>query len=431
MKKILLAYSGGLDTSCMLSWLKQKYDVPIIAYCADVGQDEDFELVKEKALKGGAEKCIIDPLQEDFVKNYIFPAVKANSVYEGVYLMGTSLARPCIASGMIEAALKEGCDAIAHGATGKGNDQVRFELAIKALAPHLEIIAPWRNWEYSSRSELIEYAQANGIPVTATKEKSYSMDANLMHISYEGGILEDPWAEPPADIYLWTTNPEDAPDQAEYVTIDFENGAPTGVNGVTMKPVDLLKTLNAVAAKHGVGRVDCVENRYIGIKSRGVYETPGVTLLMSAHRALESITLDREVGHLKENLGPKLAQLIYNGYWFAPERSLIQSLVDQSQLPVTGTVKLKLYKGASQVMGRKAPNSLYDEKMSSFESMSEFLPSDSGGFINIAGLRLTAWSKNNASIKNNAADKSIANGSSDGKDFTAAKAGAGIKNGIH
>ncbi|HEY9777748.1 MAG TPA: argininosuccinate synthase [Planktothrix sp.] len=400
MNKILLAYSGGLDTSCMLNWLKQKYNVPIVAYCADVGQEEDFELVKQKAIKGGAEKCIVENLQDEFVKNYIFPAVKANSVYEGVYLMGTSLARPVIASGMISAALKEGCDAIAHGATGKGNDQVRFELAVKSLAPHLQIIAPWRNWEFSSRTDLINYADCNGIQVTATKEKPYSMDANLMHISYEGGILEDPWMEPPADMFLWTNHPENAPDQAEYVTIEFEGGTPIGVNGTKLKPVELLQTLNEIGAKHGVGRVDCVENRYIGIKSRGVYETPGVTLLMSAHRALESITMDREVAHFKDGLALKLAELIYNGYWFAPERGMIQSMVDQSQMPVTGTVKLKLYKGSSQIVGRKAPNSLYDEKMSSFESMSEFLPSDSGGFINIAGLRLTAWSKNNASIKN-------------------------------
>jgi argininosuccinate synthase len=400
MKKILLAYSGGLDTSCMLRWLKEKYQVPIIAYCADIGQQEDFDLVKKKALDGGAEKCVIENLQAEFVAEYIFPAVKANSVYENVYLMGTSLARPCIASGMIGVALKEGCDAIAHGATGKGNDQVRFELAVKALAPQLEIIAPWRNWEFSSRTQLIEYAEANGIPVSATKDKPYSMDANLMHISYEGGILEDPWLEPPKDMFLWTVDPEDAPKTSEYVTIEFENGTPVGVNGDKLNPVELLQSLNAIAAKHGVGRVDCVENRYIGIKSRGVYETPGATLLFSAHRALESITLDREVSHLKDSLSLKLSELIYNGYWFAPERKLIQTFVDDSQTPVTGEVKMKLYKGTAQVVGRKSPQSLYDEKMSSFENMSQFLPSDAGGFINIAGLRLTAWSKNNASIKN-------------------------------
>lgn len=399
MKKILLAYSGGLDTSCMLQWLKDNYGVPIVAYCADVGQNEELDLVEKKALNAGVEKCIIEDLREAFVNDYIFPAVKANALYEGVYLMGTALARPCIASGMITAALKEGCDTIVHGATGKGNDQVRFELAVKALAPQIKVIAPWRSWQFSSRTELIEYAEQTGIPVSATKEKPYSTDANIMHISHEGGILEDPWLEPPQDMFTWTTNPEDAPETSEYVEVDFEGGAPVSLNGKQLNGVALLTTLNEIAAKHGVGRVDCVENRYIGIKSRGVYESPGVTVLMAAHRALESITLDKEVAHLKESIGQQLSLLIYNGYWFAPERQLLQNLIDQSQSDVTGTVKIKLFKGNAMVVGRKAPNSLYDEKISSFESMSEFLPSDAGGFINISGLRLTAWSNNNASTK--------------------------------
>jgi len=399
MKKILLAYSGGLDTSCILTWLKETYKVPVVAYCANVGQGEDLEAVAEKALKTGAEKCIIDDLCQDFVSNYVFESVKANAVYEGVYLLGTSLARPCIAQGMITAALKEGCDAIAHGATGKGNDQVRFELAVKSLAPHLQIIAPWREWNYSGRNDLIEYATQHGIPVPVTKEKPYSMDANLMHISYEGGILEDPAAAPPEDIYLWTTNPEKAPDVAEEITIEFKCGVPVAVNGEALGPVDLLKKVNDIAAKHGVGRVDLVENRFVGIKSRGVYETPGVTVLMQAHMAVESITLDREVSHMKQQWGLKFAELTYNGFWFAPEAMLLKNAIDASQANVTGWAKIKLYKGNSIVIGRDSQSSLYDEKISSFEAMGMFDKLDSGGFINVNGLRLTAWSKCNESVK--------------------------------
>lgn len=399
MKKILLAYSGGLDTSCILTWLKEKYGVPVVAYCADVGQKEDFDAVKAKALKTGAEKCIVDNLQWDFVENYIYPAIKANALYEAIYLMGTSLARPCIAKGMITAALKEGCDAIAHGATGKGNDQVRFELAVKSLAPHLEVIAPWRQWEFGGRSDLFDYAEKHGIPLPVTKEKPYSMDANLMHISYEGGVLEDPWFEAPENIYQWTTDPTKAPDAPEYVDIEFYAGKPVAINGKKFGPVALVEEANAIAAKHGVGRIDCVENRYIGIKSRGVYETPGVTLLMQAHRAIESITLDREVAHLKDELTQKLSVLIYNGYWFAPETTLLNKTVEETQASVTGTAKIKLYKGNSMVVARKSPASLYDDQLSSFEEMKSFNPADSGGFINIAGLRLKAWSQKNASIE--------------------------------
>jgi len=399
MKKILLAYSGGLDTSCILTWLKEKYNVPIVAYCANVGQEEDFEAVKVKALKTGAEKCIVDDLKAEFVKDFIWPSIQANAVYEAVYLLGTSLARPCIAQGMVEAALREGCDYIAHGATGKGNDQVRFELAIKSLAPQLGVIAPWREWEYQSRTDLFAYAEKHGIPLPITKEKPYSMDANLMHISYEGGILEDPWQEAPENIYLWTKNPEEAPDKPKYVEIQFEQGVPVAIDGVKLEPVALLEKANEMAAAHGVGRIDLVENRFIGIKSRGVYETPGVTILMQAHQAVESLTLDKEVAHLKQSMVSKIAELTYNGFWFAPETQLLHNFIKESQASVTGTAKIKMYKGTSMVVARKSEQSLYSEKMTSFENMSSFNPADSGGFININGLRLSAWSNKNASIK--------------------------------
>ncbi len=399
MKKILLAYSGGLDTSCILTWLKEKYQVPVVAYCANVGQEEDFEQVHAKALKTGAEKCIIDDLKAEFVKDFIFPSIQANAVYETVYLMGTSLARPCIAKGMVETALREGCDFIAHGATGKGNDQVRFELAVKSLAPQLGVIAPWREWQYQSRTDLFDYAEAHGIPLPVTKDKPYSMDANLMHISYEGGILEDPWQEAPEDIYLWTKNPEQAPDKPQFVEIEFEAGVPVAIDGEKLSAVELLEKANEIAAAHGVGRIDLVENRYIGIKSRGVYETPGVTILMQAHQAVESLTLDKEVAHLKQSLVGKIAELTYNGYWFAPEAQLLHNFIKDSQGTVSGTAKIKLYKGNSMVVARKSDCSLYSEKMTSFENMSSFNPADSGGFINISGLRLSTWSQKHASIK--------------------------------
>jgi len=399
MKKILLAYSGGLDTSCILTWLKEKYQVPVVAYCANVGQEEDFEQVHAKALKTGAEKCIIDDLKAEFVKDFIFPSIQANAVYETVYLMGTSLARPCIAKGMVETALREGCDFIAHGATGKGNDQVRFELAVKSLAPQLGVIAPWREWQYQSRTDLFDYAEAHGIPLPVTKDKPYSMDANLMHISYEGGILEDPWQEAPEDIYLWTKNPEQAPDKPQFAEIEFEAGVPVAIDGEKLSAVELLEKANEIAAAHGVGRIDLVENRYIGIKSRGVYETPGVTILMQAHQAVESLTLDKEVAHLKQSLVGKIAELTYNGYWFAPEAQLLHNFIKDSQSTVSGTAKIKLYKGSSMVVARKSDYSLYSEKMTSFENMSSFNPADSGGFINISGLRLSTWSQKHASIK--------------------------------
>ena len=399
MTKILLAYSGGLDTSCILTWLKEKYNVPVVAYCANVGQEEDFDAVHEKALKTGAEKCIIDDLKAEFVKDFIFPSIQANAVYEAVYLLGTSLPRPCIAQGMVEAALREGCDYIAHGATGKGNDQVRFELAVKSLAPQLGVIAPWREWEYQSRTDLFEYAEKHGIPLPITKEKPYSIDANLMHISYEGGILEDPWQQAPENIYLWTKNPEEAPDKAQFVEIEVVQGVPVAIDGEKLGPVELVEKANEIAAAHGVGRIDLVENRFIGIKSRGVYETPGVTILLQAHQAVESLTLDKEVAHLKQSLVSKIAELTYNGFWFAPETQLLHNFIKDSQTCVTGVAKIKLYKGSSMVVARKSEQSLYSEKMTSFENMSSFNPADSGGFININGLRLSAWSQKNASIK--------------------------------
>ncbi len=398
MKKILLAYSGGLDTSCILTWLKETYKVPIVAYCANVGQNEDFKEIEQKALKTGAEKCIVEDLQESFVKEYIFTALQANATYEASYLMGTALARPCIAHGMITAALKEDCDVVAHGATGKGNDQVRFELATKSLAPHLTTISPWREWQFTGRNELFAYAEKHGIPLPLTKDKPYSLDANIMHISYEGGILENPWAEAPEDIYLWTTSPQQAPQESEYVEIEFDAGIPISINNKKMPAVALMQAANEMAAKHGVGRIDLVENRYIGIKSRGVYETPGMTMLMHAHRAVESLTLDREVAHLKDKMSLQFAELIYNGYWFSPEAKLIKQFVRESQATVTGTAKLKLYKGNCQVVGRKSPVSLYNENVTSFENMSAFDPSDSGGFININGLRLQAWSKTHGTL---------------------------------
>lgn len=399
MKKILLAYSGGLDTSCILTWLKETYKVPIVAYCADVGQNEDFDKVHAKALATGAESCVIDDLKSSFVKQYAWPALQANAIYEFDYLLGTSLARPCIAAGMVKAALLNGCDAIAHGCTGKGNDQVRFELTVKALAPQLEVIAPWRTWQFQSRQDLFGYAEKHNIPLPVTKDKPYSMDANILHISYEGGILEDAWQEPPGDMFLWTTDPMLAPDQPETVTIEFAGGVPVAINGTKYDALQLLQAVNETGATHGIGRVDLVENRYIGIKSRGVYETPGFTLLMKAHQALESITLDKETAHLKQELGLKFATLVYNGYWFAPEMQMLRAAIEQTQANVSGEVKLKLYKGNVQVTGRKSKTALYNPHMSSFDNMSSFSPVDSGGFININGLRLSNWSQVNGCIK--------------------------------
>jgi len=392
VNSIVLAYSGGLDTSVILTWLRETYQVPVIAYVGNVGQDEDFEAIREKAYRTGAADVIVDDLRDAFVETYVVAAIKANAVYEGSYLLGTSLARPVIAEGLVKAARAAGAGAIAHGATGKGNDQVRFELTVKALAPDLAVIAPWRTWSFVGRSDLLEYAAEHGIEVPVTAEKPYSMDANLMHISYEGGILEDPWAEPPEDIFLWTASVHDAPDEPERVEISFEKGVPVALNGEKMKPADLLAALNTAGSRHGVGRVDIVENRFIGIKSRGVYETPGATILLAAHRAIESITLDREVAHFKDSLVPKFAELVYNGFWFAPEMDLLRSMVETTQASVTGTVRLKLFKGGITISGRKSPFSLYNAEQSSFETRMSIDPSDSGGFINVNGLRLSTWS---------------------------------------
>ena len=392
MNSIVLAYSGGLDTSVILTWLRETYQVPVIAYVGNVGQDEDFEAIREKAYRTGAADVIVDDLRDAFVETYVVAAIKANAVYEGSYLLGTSLARPVIAEGLVKAARAAGAGAIAHGATGKGNDQVRFELTVKALAPELSVIAPWRTWSFVGRSDLLEYAAKHGIEVPDTAKKPYSMDANLMHISYEGGILEDPWAEPPEDIFLWTSSVHDAPDEPERIEISFEKGVPVALDGEKMKPADLLAALNAIGSRHGVGRVDIVENRFIGIKSRGVYETPGATILLAAHRAVESITLDREVAHFKDSLVPKFAELVYNGFWFAPEMDLLRSMVETTQASVTGTVRLKLFKGGITVTGRKSPYSLYNAEQSSFETRMSIDASDSGGFINVNGLRLSTWS---------------------------------------
>ena len=388
IRKIVLAYSGGLDTSVMLRWLKESYHCEVVCYCADVGQGAELMGLEEKAKATGASKLYIEDLREEFVRNYVFTAVKANAVYEGVYLMGTSLARPVIAKRQIEIAQAENADAVAHGATGKGNDQVRFELTYYALQPDIKVIAPWREWEFKGRTDLIAYARQHNIPVTATAEKPYSTDANLMHISYEGGILEDPWAEPPANIFQLTRSPETAKSEAEYIELTFEKGEPVALNGRQLGPVALLEALNKLGGEHGVGRVDLVENRFVGMKSRGVYETPGVTILQAAHRALESITLDREVMHLRDSLGVKFAECVYYGFWFAPEFKLLRKTIDETQQTVTGEVRLKLYRGNVIVVGRRSPNSLYDEDIATFEADTVYNQRDAEGFIKLNALRL-------------------------------------------
>ncbi|MEW6067928.1 MAG: argininosuccinate synthase [Nitrospirota bacterium] len=388
IKKIVLAYSGGLDTSVAIKWLKEKYSAEIIAFCADLGQGEDLKKIKEKALKTGASKVYVEDLKEEFAREYVFPMLRANAVYEGLYLLGTSIARPLIAKKQIEIAVKEGADAVAHGATGKGNDQVRFELTYYALKPDIKVTAPWREWQFNSRESLIRYSEKHGIPVTATKEKPYSIDRNLFHISYEGGILEDPWQEPPSDMYTMITPPEKSPDKPVYIEISYKNGDPVAINKKSMSPAKLLSSLNSVAGEHGIGRIDIVENRYVGIKSRGVYETPGGTLLHIAHRAIESITLDREVMHLRDSLITRYSELIYYGYWFSPERVVIQRLIDDTQKDVTGTVRLKLYKGNCYVAGRKSPNSLYNPELATFEAEDIYNQRDAEGFIKLNALRL-------------------------------------------
>ncbi len=388
IKKIVLAYSGGLDTSVAIKWLKDTYGCEVVAFYADVGQGENIKSIKEKALKTGASRVYVIDLKEEFVRDYVFPILRANAVYEGAYLLGTSIARPLIAKKQIDIAKKEKADSVSHGATGKGNDQVRFELAYYSLKSDIKVIAPWREWQFNSRKSLLEYAKRHGISVTVTKKKPYSTDRNLFHMSYEGGILEDPWTEPPKDMYVLTVPPEKTPDKATYINIGFKDGNPVSVNGRVFSPANLLKKLNAFGGKAGIGRVDIVENRFVGIKSRGVYETPGGTILHTAHRAIESITVDREVMHLKDSLTPKYSELIYYGYWFSPERQALQDFIDKSQKGVTGTVRLKLYKGSCMVVGRKAPRSLYRPELATFEAETIYNQKDAEGFIKLNALRL-------------------------------------------
>jgi len=388
VKKIVLAYSGGLDTSVILRWLVDTYHCEVIAFAADLGQEEELSGLKEKALATGARKIYIEDLKEEFVRDFIFPALRANAVYEGGYLMGTSLARPLIAKAQMEIVKQEGADAVAHGATGKGNDQVRFELTYYSMDPNIKIIAPWREWDFKGRNDLIAYAREKHIPVTVTKEKPYSSDRNLFHISFEGGILEDPWMEPPEDMFCLTVSPEKAPDVPAHIEIEFNDGNPIGVNGERMSPHHLLSYLNRLGGAHGIGRVDTVENRYVGMKSRGVYETPGGTILLSAHRAMESLTMDREVMHLRDSLIPRYSELIYYGYWFSPEMKVLQTMIDETQKGVTGTVKVKLYKGNCMVVGRKSPYSLYHADYASFEADQVYKQKDAEGFIRLNALRL-------------------------------------------
>ena len=386
--KVVLAYSGGLDTSVILRWLKEKYSCEVVAFCADLGQGEDLQAVKQKALRTGASKVVVGDLREEFVKDYVFPMLRANAVYEGSYLLGTSIARPLIAKAQIDVAAQEHADAVSHGATGKGNDQVRFELTYYALKPGIKVIAPWRVWDLNSRSSLMAYASKHGIPVPVTKAKPYSTDRNIFHISYEGGILEDPWKEPPADMFVWCRPLEKTPNRAEYVEIDYRRGDPVAMNGRKLSPAKLLAALNDLGAKHGIGRVDVVENRYVGMKSRGVYETPGGTILHAAHRALESITMDREVLRLRDSLIPRYAEMIYYGYWFAPEREVLQKTIDAAQANVSGRARLKLYKGNVMVAGRKSDRSLYDPKIATFEEDDVYHQGDADGFIRLNALRL-------------------------------------------
>jgi len=386
MKKIVLAYSGGLDTSIAISWLKEKYDCEVVAMAADVGQGEELEPLHKKALDSGASKLYIEDVKEEFLSDFVFPMIKSGALYEQKYLLGTAIARPAIAKALVKVALAEDADAIAHGATGKGNDQVRFELTIKALAPHLKIIAPWREWDIRSREDAIDYAQVRNIPLPVTKAKPYSMDRNIWHLSYEGGILEDPNHEPDEDMFLLTVSADKAPDVADYVEIGFEKGIPVSVNSKNMTPVELLNTLNVLAGRHGIGRVDLVENRLVGMKSRGVYETPGGTLLYAAHRELESLVLDRETMHFKEIIASKYGQMVYYGQWFTPLRRALDAFVDETQQKVTGSIRLKLFKGNLSIAGRKSQYSLYREDLATFGADQVYNQKDAEGFINLFGL---------------------------------------------
>ncbi|MGN0849826.1 MAG: argininosuccinate synthase [Victivallaceae bacterium] len=386
--KVIVAYSGGLDTSVIVKWVKDVYNAEVIGFCADVGQEEELSGVEEKAIATGATKCYVEDLTEEFARDFIFPMMQANAIYEGNYLLGTSIARPLIGKRLIEIARQEGADAICHGATGKGNDQIRFELTAYALEPNIKVIAPWREWNFTGRMDLVEYAKKNGIPVSTTAKKPYSMDRNLLHISFEGGILEDPWNEFPDEIAVMTKPLSEAADTPEDVIISFEKGIPVAVNGEKLSPANLMRKLNAIGKKHAVGRVDIVENRFVGMKSRGVYETPGGTILHLAHRGLEEITMDREVMHLRDSLVPKYADMVYNGFWYAPEREMLQAAITHSQRYVTGDVRVKLFKGACHVTGRRSEYSLYDEAVASFEGADAYDHKDAAGFIKLNALRL-------------------------------------------
>jgi argininosuccinate synthase len=388
IKKIVLAYSGGLDTSVILVWLKETYKCPVIAYAADLGQGDEVKTIKKKAFDTGAEDVIIEDLREEFVKDFVWPALRANAVYESGYLLGTSLARPLIAMRQVETARRIGADAVSHGATGKGNDQVRFEMAYMALDPGLKIIAPWKIWDFQGRNDLIKYARSRDIPVPVTKEKPYSSDRNLLHISFEGGMLENPWKEPEEDMFVMSVSPENSPDKATYMEIEFEKGNPVAVDGRRMSPAGILSHLNDLGGRNGIGRIDLVENRYVGMKSRGVYETPGGTILRIAHQAVESITMDREVMHIRDGIVPRYAEMIYNGYWFSPEREMLQALVDESQKNVTGIARLKLYKGNCITVGRKSEHTLYDPDYATFEGENVYNQKDANGFIRLNALRL-------------------------------------------
>lgn len=388
VKKVVLAYSGGLDTSIILKWLIETYQCEVIAFSADIGQEEELDDVEEKALKTGATKVHIDDLKETFVKDYVFPAFRANAIYENQYLLGTSLARPLIAKRQMEIAQIENADAVSHGATGKGNDQARFELTYLALNPSIKIIAPWREWQLNSRTSLMNFAEKHGIDVPTTIEKPYSMDRNLLHISYEGGVLEDPWLQPNDDMFILSVSPENAPDKPETIEMTFEQGDPVAINNAKLSPANLLKELNRLGGKHGIGRADIVENRFIGMKSRGVYETPGGSILRTAHIAMESITMDKEAMHLRDSLIPKYSEIIYNGFWFSPEMELLQNMIDLSQKNVSGVVRLELYKGNCRVLGRKSKQSLYSKDFATFEGDDVYNQKDAEGFIRLNALRL-------------------------------------------
>ena len=387
-ERVVLAYSGGLDTSVILHWLKETHQCEVIAFCADLGQGEDLQSIKKKAIAVGASKVYVEDLREEFVKQYVFPMLRANAIYEGSYLLGTSIARPLIARRQIEIANREGATSVSHGATGRGNDQIRFELTFAALDPRIKTIAPWREWSMASRQDLIKYARKHRIPIPVTKAKPYSMDANLLHLSFEGGILEDPWKAPLEEMFQMTVSPEKAPNKAQHIEIRFDRGDPVAVDGKRMKPAVLLAHLNRLGGKHGIGRVDLVENRYVGMKSRGVYETPGGTILHIARKGVESLTMDREVLHIRDSLIPRYAELVYYGYWFSPERLMLQAAFDQSQHHVTGTVRVKLYKGNCTVTGRRSSRSLYRHNLATFEEGRGFDQRDAGGFIRLNALRL-------------------------------------------